>query len=176
MNSTTWFRLGACLAGLAVIAGAFGAHYLKERMQLESRLLETFETGVRYQMYHALALVACGIAAPRLRPRPAAWAAALFVTGIVLFSGSLYVLVLAGTRSLGIVTPFGGVAWLLANRKELFALATRAAGQGWNECDLVTAFSGKAMGQVWRQSRENSDGSSASPTAPDTPPVRAWLM
>lgn len=72
-----------------------------------------FETAVRYQMYHALALVGCGAAMPVLRRRAAGWAAGLFVIGILLFSGSLYLLLLTNVRALGIVTPFGGVAWLV---------------------------------------------------------------
>ena len=107
-----WLAVGALFGLLAVAAGAFGAHGL--RAVLTPEALAVFETATRYQMYHALALVACGVAAPRLRPGPATWAAGLFVTGIVLFSGSLYLLTLTGIRSLGIVTPFGGVAWLIA--------------------------------------------------------------
>ena len=107
-----WLAAGALFGLLAVGAGAFGAHGL--RAVLTPEALAVFETATRYQMYHALALVACGVAAPRLRPGPATWAAGLFVTGIVLFSGSLYLLTLTGMRSLGIVTPFGGVAWLIA--------------------------------------------------------------
>ncbi len=82
-----------------------------------------FETAARYQMYHALALVACGLAAPWLRPRLLAWAGGLFVAGILLFSGSLYLLVLTGVRSLGAITPFGGTAWLVGWL--LLALACR---------------------------------------------------
>lgn len=107
-----WLATGALFALLSVAAGAFAAHGLRARLAPEA--LAVFETAARYQMYHALALVACGVAAPRLRPAAAAWAAGLFIAGIVLFSGSLYLVSLGGIRALGIVTPFGGVAWLLA--------------------------------------------------------------
>jgi uncharacterized membrane protein YgdD (TMEM256/DUF423 family) len=103
--------LGAIFAALAVAAGAFGAHAL--RSQLEPRMLEVFETGVRYQMFHALALFAVawvGQQAPSLAVQVAGWA---FVLGIVLFSGSLLLMALTGVRALGAVTPFGGIAFLL---------------------------------------------------------------
>lgn len=116
-----WLALGAILALVAVGAGAFAAHGLRARLTPD--MLAVFETGARYQMYHALALVACGLAAPRLQPRLLTWAAVLFVVGIVLFSGSLYALTLSGLRGLGIITPFGGTAWLVA--WFLLALACR---------------------------------------------------
>lgn len=105
-----FFTLGAWSACLAVAAGAFGAHALRARLSPE--LLGAFETGARYQMYHALALLAVGWAAvqwPGPLPRAAGW---LFVLGTVLFSGSLYALALSGARWLGAVTPLGGVAFL----------------------------------------------------------------
>lgn len=101
---------GFVLAAVAVAAGAFGAHGLEGRRPEE--LLAVFETAVRYQMYHSLALVAVGLAAARW-PDPL-WAAGgwLFVGGIVVFSGSLYALALTGLRWLGAVTPLGGLAFL----------------------------------------------------------------
>lgn len=103
-----WLLLAAINGFLAVAAGAFGAHTLQGA--LDAAALQTFETGARYQMYHALAM---GLAALALRDRAAARvAAALFLAGIVLFSGSLYALALTGVRALGMVTPFGGVAFL----------------------------------------------------------------
>ena len=111
--------LGAALAGIGVAIGAFGAHGLQGRVTPD--LLSVFEIGVRYQMYHALALVLLGLfagrgpsPAPIEMPPGAAPAAWLFVAGIVLFSGSLYVLVLTGTKWLGAVTPVGGLAFLAA--------------------------------------------------------------
>jgi uncharacterized membrane protein YgdD (TMEM256/DUF423 family) len=95
---------------LGVAAGAFGAHILRNRLSAD--LVEVFETAVRYQMYHALSLLAVGILAERF-PGPLATASGwLFVAGILVFSGSLYVLTLTGIRWLGAVTPLGGTALL----------------------------------------------------------------
>ena len=107
--------LGALLAALAVAAGAFGAHGLRGRLSPE--MLAVYETGVRYQMYHSLALLAVAWAVARWPGGPAAFAGWLFVAGIVVFSGSLYVLALSDLRWLGAITPLGGLAfiagWLL---------------------------------------------------------------
>jgi len=105
-----FFSLGAASAFVAVAAGAFGAHALRAR--LDAGALAVFETGARYQMYHALGLLAVGWAAARW---PGPWATRagwLFVLGTVLFSGSLYGLALSGVRWLGAITPLGGVAFL----------------------------------------------------------------
>lgn len=99
--------LGALNAALAVAAGAFAAHGLRER--LAARALEIFETGARYHMYHALAMVLAGLLAATRGAATAGW---LFQAGIVLFSGSLYVLALTGVKGLGAVTPIGGLAFL----------------------------------------------------------------
>ncbi len=107
----TFAGLGAIFGFLAVALGAFGAHALKARLTPED--LEIFETGVRYQMYHALALFAVAWAAtrwPEANTTLAGWA---FVVGILIFSGSLYLLVGTGARWLGAITPLGGVALLL---------------------------------------------------------------
>ena len=104
------FALGAASALISVGAGAFGAHALRTRLSPE--LLAAFETGARYQMYHALGLFAAAWAVTRWPgpwPIRAGW---LFVAGTLLFSGSLYALALSGVRWLGAVTPFGGVAFL----------------------------------------------------------------
>jgi uncharacterized membrane protein YgdD (TMEM256/DUF423 family) len=93
-----------------VAAGAFGAHGLRERLSPGD--LATFETAARYQMYHALSLLAVAWQVDRGNTR-AALAGRLFLAGIVLFSGSLYVLTLCGIRWMGAVTPFGGVAFIL---------------------------------------------------------------
>ncbi len=99
--------LGAASAALGVAAGAFGAHALRARV--EPRMLEVFETGARYQMYHALALVAVALLlarTPGVRLVTASgW---LFVAGTVLFSGSLYAMALTGVSALGAITPVGG--------------------------------------------------------------------
>ena len=105
-----FFGLGAALAGVAVALGAFGAHWLREKLSVED--LAIFETGVRYQMYHALALMVVAWAASRWEASQIHWAGWLFVVGIVVFSGSLYTLVLTGQRWLGAVTPIGGLAFL----------------------------------------------------------------
>ena len=101
---------GAVLGLVAVALGAFGAHALRSRVAPE--LVATFETGVRYHVYHALALFACAWAMDRWPSPQVVWAGGLFVTGIVLFSGSLYLLTLTGARWWGAVTPLGGLAFL----------------------------------------------------------------
>jgi uncharacterized membrane protein YgdD (TMEM256/DUF423 family) len=109
-----FISLGAISAFVAVAAGAFGAHALRER--LSASLLDTFQTGATYQMYHALALVGVGLLLARFSVEGSPWLSAagwLFVAGTVLFSGSLYALALTDTRWLGAITPLGGVAFLL---------------------------------------------------------------
>jgi uncharacterized membrane protein YgdD (TMEM256/DUF423 family) len=103
---------GAALAFLAVGLGAFGAHALRSRIGPD--LLATFETGVRYHMYHALALLVCAWVMDRWPSPQIAWAGGLFIAGIVVFSGTLYLLALTGARWWGAVTPLGGVALLAA--------------------------------------------------------------
>jgi uncharacterized membrane protein YgdD (TMEM256/DUF423 family) len=105
-----FFGLGASSALLSVGAGAFGAHALRSRLSPE--YLMVFETAARYQMYHALGLLAVAWAVSRWPAGMAQWAGWLFVAGTVLFSGSLYALALTGARWLGAVTPLGGVAFL----------------------------------------------------------------
>ncbi len=108
--SRLFFALGALLAGLAVAAGAFGAHGLEGRVSPDR--LETFHTAVQYQMYHALALLFVGWAASQGWGPALTWAGYCFVAGILVFSGTLYLLVLTDTSWLGAVTPFGGAAFL----------------------------------------------------------------
>jgi uncharacterized membrane protein YgdD (TMEM256/DUF423 family) len=105
-----FFLIGALSAFVGVAAGAFGAHGLRERLSAE--MLAVFETGVRYQMYHALALLAAGWAADRWPGALTSAAGWLFVAGTVVFSGSLYLLSLTGRHWLGAVTPLGGLAFL----------------------------------------------------------------
>jgi uncharacterized membrane protein YgdD (TMEM256/DUF423 family) len=105
-----FFVAGSIMAFFAVALGAFAAHGLKPRLTPE--MLTVFEVGVRYQMYHALALLAVAWAAsrwPDSRAHIAGWA---FLFGIVVFSGSLYLLSITGTRWIGAITPIGGVAFL----------------------------------------------------------------
>ena len=106
-----WFAVGACAAGLGVVLGAFGAHALKVRLTPE--MLAVFETGVRYHMYHALALLAAGWAATRWTSSAVGVAGWAFLVGIVLFSGSLYILAATGVRAWGAVTPFGGLGFIV---------------------------------------------------------------
>ena len=110
MHSGRIFCLGATFAGLAVAAGAFGAHLLKPI--LDATMLGVFETAVRYQMYHALALCVVASFGGRERDFPLTAVAWLFVIGIVLFSGSLYLLALSGIRWVGALTPLGGAAFM----------------------------------------------------------------
>lgn len=105
-----FFCIGAVSAFVGVAAGAFGAHGLKAR--LEPEMLKVFEVGVRYQMYHALALLAAAWAMSRWPGSVGAAGGWLFVAGTVIFSGSLYALSLSGVRWLGAITPLGGLAFL----------------------------------------------------------------
>jgi uncharacterized membrane protein YgdD (TMEM256/DUF423 family) len=106
-----WLCIAAINGGLAVAAGAFGAHGLQAR--IDAQALQVFETGARYHMYHALAIGLAAIAMRDAAAGPAMSAAGFFLAGILLFSGSLYLLALTGVKALGIVTPFGGVCFLV---------------------------------------------------------------
>jgi uncharacterized membrane protein YgdD (TMEM256/DUF423 family) len=106
-----FFVLGSLSAGLAVALGAFGAHALKARLPPE--MLAVHEVGVRYQLAHALALLAVAWACTRWPGAAVSASGWLFVVGTVLFSGSLYALALTGVRGLGAITPIGGAAWIV---------------------------------------------------------------
>ena len=106
-----WFAAGAALCGAGVVLGAFGAHGLRARLTPD--MLAVYETGVHYHLVHALGLLAVAWASARW---PGAWVNAagwLFAAGIVLFSGSLYLLAVTGARWLGAVTPLGGTCFIL---------------------------------------------------------------
>lgn len=108
--------LGAILTMLSVAIGAFGAHMLKDKIGASA--IATYETGVQYHMIHALALLIVGLTAGQLgASAKLKWAARLLFAGIIIFSGSLYVLSISGIKILGAITPIGGVAfiagWLL---------------------------------------------------------------
>jgi uncharacterized membrane protein YgdD (TMEM256/DUF423 family) len=105
-----FFGLGSISGLIAVAAGAFGAHALRDRLSLE--YLAVFETAARYQMYHAVGLLAAAWATTRWPGPLLRWAGWLFLVGTVLFSGSLYGLALTGTRWLGAITPLGRAAFL----------------------------------------------------------------
>ncbi len=105
-----FFALGAISGFVGVGLGAFAAHALKER--LDAPMLASFEVGVRYQMYHALALLGVAWAVTKWPGSASIAAGWLFVAGTLIFSGSLYVLALSGVRWLGAMTPVGGLAFL----------------------------------------------------------------
>lgn len=122
-QSLFMFRAACVACGAAVALGAFAAHGLKAHLSAE--MLAVFEVGVRYQFYHGLALLACALGPAPIWANPwinrAAWA---WCVGILLFSGSLYLLALTGVGVLGAVTPFGGVAFLLGWLFLLFGVRT----------------------------------------------------
>ena len=118
-----FLRAGALFAALGVIAGAFGSHLLEDVLTPER--LATFEIAVRYQMYHALALVGIGFSRAPMRYRISGYS---FIVGILIFSGSLFILTLTDTPWLGAVTPLGGVAFIT----------------GWGFL-LVTTFKGESV-------------------------------
>lgn len=126
MTGESWLALGAILGGLAVGMGAFGAHGLEGQLRkqaaeagtteataLVERRLANFETAAKYQMYHALAILVVGVLLARGPSASAQVAGVSFVIGVFLFSGSLYTLVITGKTWWGMVTPFGGVAFLV---------------------------------------------------------------
>jgi uncharacterized membrane protein YgdD (TMEM256/DUF423 family) len=121
-----WIAVAGINGLISVAAGAFGAHALRDR--LEPRMLEVFEVGVRYQMYHALALLATAWLMSMTPSRAASAAAWCFLIGIVIFSGSLYVLSLTGIRSFGAVTPVGGVLFIVGWL--LMVIAALSSGEG----------------------------------------------
>ena len=123
MTWNLWLCVGAFNALLSVAAGAFGAHALKDKVS--PRHLEVFETAARYQMYHALALIAVAWLASRTQPHAFVTAGGwCFLAGIVLFSGSLYAIVLTGSNGFGRITPVGGLLFIIG-----WALLAWAAGR-----------------------------------------------
>ena len=127
-----FLSVGALLGGIAVALGAFGAHGLKRIVPVET--VNTFQTGVQYQMYHALALIAVAVVFEKFPAKLMVWAGAAFCIGILLFSGSLYLLTIlkatgkVGLEGVGIITPFGGLVFIA----------------GWI-CLLIGIFSGPAQ-------------------------------
>jgi len=102
--------MGAVLAAAAVILGAFGAHFLKDKLTPGD--LEIFETGVKYHMYHALGLILLGVLGQQYGINIVNLSAILIFMGIILFSGSLYILVFSGWRWMGAITPLGGLSFI----------------------------------------------------------------
>jgi uncharacterized membrane protein YgdD (TMEM256/DUF423 family) len=103
--------IASILGATSVGAGAFGAHALREK--LEPRMLEVWQTAAQYQMYHALALLAVAWIIHQAPSRPATAAGWAFIAGVALFSGSLYAMALSGVRVLGMITPLGGLAFII---------------------------------------------------------------
>ena len=108
MNNRWILAAAGLLIALATLLGAFGAHALQTRLSPDR--LDIYETAVRYHFFHALGLLAIGLAARTIDAPALRWSALLVVTGIVLFSGSIYALSFSAPRFIGIVTPIGGVA------------------------------------------------------------------
>ncbi len=106
-----WIIIGSALAALAVAIGAFGAHGLKSRVSADDLVI--FETGVRYQIYHSLALILLGLIGVNFQSNIVQLPAILFLAGIIIFSGTLYLIPLTGLRWLGAITPIGGTALIL---------------------------------------------------------------
>ena len=121
MNKYT--KIGALAAMFSVVLGAFGAHMLEDKLTADA--LDVYDTAVQYHMFHSVGILLIALLIDRLpSPKMAIWAARWLVVGIVLFSGSLYVLALSGVKELGAITPLGGVAFIagwiclaLASRK-----------------------------------------------------------
>lgn len=112
-SAKIFLLLGSLAMMFAVGLGAFGAHGLKDKLSAD--MLAVYRTGVDYHFYHALGLLALGMIAAHLPESDLVkWSGGLMAAGIVLFSGSLYLLALTGTRWLGAITPLGGAAWIVA--------------------------------------------------------------
>lgn len=125
LRVSVWLLIAAINGFLAVVAGAFGAHGLQGR--LDAHALSLFETAARYHMYHALAMGLAALSGRGAAHAAATMAAISFLIGIIFFSGSLYALTLTGTRGLAIITPFGGLAFLIGWAALAWAAAKMAA-------------------------------------------------
>jgi uncharacterized membrane protein YgdD (TMEM256/DUF423 family) len=110
MNYRNILFFGAIFMALAVLLGAFGAHALKNSLSPE--MLAVYKTGVEYQFYHALGLLLIGLIGFHIQSKWTSWAAILIVSGIILFSGSLFALSISGVKFLGAITPIGGLAFV----------------------------------------------------------------
>jgi uncharacterized membrane protein YgdD (TMEM256/DUF423 family) len=111
MRPKQFLTIAAIAGGLTVAIGAFGAHGLKSH--LSDAMLTVYQTGVHYQGLHSMALFGTGLLLQRHDTRPGRLAAWMFLAGILLFSGSLYLLAVSGIRWLGMITPIGGSAWIV---------------------------------------------------------------
>ncbi|NOS91038.1 MAG: DUF423 domain-containing protein [Cyclobacteriaceae bacterium] len=124
LNQKRILIIGGLLAGLAVGLGAFGAHALKALL-LQNGRVDTYELATRYHIYHALALVILGILYAKINSRTFRLSAWMFVAGILMFSGSLYVMAIFNTTQVALITPLGGVCFLAG--WILFAVAVAKA-------------------------------------------------
>ncbi|AFZ56459.1 protein of unknown function DUF423 [Anabaena cylindrica PCC 7122] len=124
MMTQIFLTVAAIFGGLSVAGGAFGAHALREK--ISDRALEIFDTGARYQMYHALALLFVAMLMSRIPSPPLTLVASgwLFIAGVVIFSGSLYAISLTGIKSLGAIAPLGGISLMAGWGILAFAAAT----------------------------------------------------
>ena len=113
---------GALIGGLAVMIGAFGAHALKNQLEASGRL-EVFETAVKYQFYHALAVILVGILIFNIKHSLLNYSGITFIVGTIIFSGSLYAICLTGISRFGMITPIGGVFLILGWFLLLFGIA-----------------------------------------------------
>ena len=111
MKNRTILLAGAIFMALAVLLGAFGAHALKK--VLSPDMLAIYKTGVEYQFYHALGLLLIGVIGFHIRSKYIQWAGLFISIGIIIFSGSLYVLTLSGIKALGAITPIGGLSFVV---------------------------------------------------------------
>jgi len=112
MQPNFWILIASALGATAVMAGAFGAHALKTKLGAAELII--FETAAKYQMYHALALLALGVIAQKIQNTAINISGWLFIIGTAIFSGSLYILVLSGQKWLGAITPIGGACLIFA--------------------------------------------------------------
>ena len=110
MNNRKVLWTGAIFMALGVILGAFGAHALKTRLSPE--MMQVYKTGVEYQFYHALGLLLIGLIGFQVKSKYLNWSGILIGIGIILFSGSLYVLSITGIKIIGAITPFGGLSFV----------------------------------------------------------------
>ena len=110
MKNQTLLLAGAIFMALAVLLGAFGAHALKQSLSPE--MLAVYKTGVEYQFYHALGLLFVGLVGFHIKSKYLGWAGLFITIGIILFSGSLYVLSLSGIKAIGAITPVGGLSFV----------------------------------------------------------------
>ncbi len=129
MNQQASLTTGVIFAGLAVAIGAFGAHALRPLLEANARS-ETFELAVRYQFYHSFAILFSGVLMYHFHSRHVRRAVVCFAVGIIIFSGSLYLLSLSGVRILGAITPVGGVLFIAGWILLLFGINEKGPTKG----------------------------------------------